>query len=129
MAKLNSAKLSQQIIPTFPPFLHILSACVDWCSSNGSTSCFSSLPWHHLLCLPLCAARLLHYLCDLPIVLSKLAVLCPQQIAHLQRYTIGLIRAPTPSCSVFGGWTTSPKINNISMVATNLHKAAICGLK
>ncbi len=53
VAKLNSAKLSQQIIPTFPPFLRIISACVDWCSSNSSTSCFSSLPWHHPLCLPL----------------------------------------------------------------------------
>lgn len=90
MAKLNSAKLSQQIIPTFPPFLRILSACADWCSSNSSTSCFSSMPRHH----PLCDVRLLHYLGDLPIVLSKLAVLCPQQNSHLQRYTIGLMRAP-----------------------------------
>lgn len=44
---LNFAKLSLQITPTFPPFLRILSACADWCSSNSFTSCFSSMPWHH----------------------------------------------------------------------------------
>lgn len=128
MAKLNSAKLSQQIIPTFPPFLRIRFACVDWCFSNSSTSCFSSLPWHHPLCLPLCAVQLLHYFCDLPIVLSELAVLCPKQIAHLQKVHN---RPHESTLAILRGFRRQDNITKNKQHfkgRTNLHKAAICGL-
>lgn len=66
------------------PFLHRF----DWCSSNASTSRFSSVPGitrSDLLCAP--------FACSITSMTSPLSslnrfVLCPQHIPHLLMYTI-----------------------------------------